>query len=127
MKLFLSIFLLLSTIGITYAGERLNNDELKSFYSDKTLSGKHHKLGTGKTYYGQDGSVHSMSDKGKERIGKWWIDEKSNKRCIRWDHKNKDFCHYTERNDDGTYTLIHGKNGKELVQIKSSQDGNHLK
>lgn len=109
-----------------HAGERLSSDELKAFYTDATISGVHFKLGPGKTYFGADGGVHSKSDGGKERIGKWWIDDAAGKRCIRWNSKNKDLCHYTERNGDGTHTLIHGKNGKRLVEIKSTQQGNHL-
>ncbi len=112
--------------SVVTAGERLSNDELKSFYTDKTVTTVHFKLGPGKTYYGADGSIHSKSDSGDERIGKWWIDEGSNKRCVRWDNKNKDFCHYTEKNSDGTHTLIHGKNGKKIVELKSAQDGNSL-
>ena len=105
------------SVGAARAGERLSSDELKAFYTDTTISGVHFKLGPVKTYYGPDGSVHSRSDSGKERIGKWWIDEGSGKRCIRWNNKSKDFCHYTDRNGDGTHTLIHGKNGKRLVEI----------
>lgn len=114
------------SLSSVHASERLSSDELKAFYSDATISGVHFKLGPGKTYYGLDGSVHSKSKSGKERIGKWWVDEGSGKRCIRWNNKNKDLCHYTERNGDGTHTLVHGKNGKRLVEIKSSQQGNHL-
>jgi len=109
-----------------HAGERLSSEELKAFYTDTTISGVHHKLGPGKTYFGADGLVQSKSDNGKERIGKWWIDKSSSKRCLRWNHKNKEFCHYTERNEDGTHTLVHGKNGKRLVEINSTQQGNQL-
>jgi len=109
-----------------HAGERLSSEELKVFYTDTTHSGIHHKNGPGKTYFAADGVVHSKSNSGKERIGKWWIDEDSSKRCIRWNHKNKINCHYTERNEDGTHTLVHGKKGKRLVEIKSTQKGNHL-
>ncbi|MET0012292.1 MAG: hypothetical protein ABW085_13905 [Sedimenticola sp.] len=108
------------------AGERLNGSELKSFYTGKTMTGENMKLGPGRTYYGDDGSVISKSDSGTERVGKWWIDESANKRCIRWNNKKKDFCHYTERNSDGTHSLIHFKNGKVLAIMKSSQDGNQL-
>lgn len=113
-------------IGSVHAGEQLSSNELKAFYSDTTIFGVHFKRGPGKTYFGPDGSVHSKSDSGKERIGKWWIDEGSAKRCIRWNDNKKDLCHYTERNGDGTHTLIHGKNGKRLVEIKSTQQGNQL-
>ena len=109
-----------------HAGERLSSDELKAFYTDTTISVVHFKLGPGQTYFGADGSAHSKSDSGNERIGKWWIDEGAGKRCIRWNNKNKNFCHYTERNGDGTHTLVHGKNGKRLVEIKSTQQGNQL-
>jgi hypothetical protein len=108
------------------AGERLTAEQLESFYTDTTIFGVHFKLGPGKTYFAADGSVRSMSDGGTERVGKWWIDEGSDKRCIRWNNQNKDLCHYTERNSDGTHTLIHGKQGKKLVEIKSTEKGNHL-
>jgi hypothetical protein len=112
--------------GVAHAGEKLSSDELTVFYSDKTLTGVHFKRGLSKTYYGVDGIVTSKSEDGTERVGKWWIDSDTNKRCIRWNHKNKDFCHYVERNNDGTYTLIHGKKGKKIVEIQSTQEGNHL-
>ena len=120
---FVSMIFMVASI---HAGERLTSDELKSFYTDPTISGVHFKLGPGKTYFSPDGAVHSKSESGKERIGKWWIDDDSNKRCIRWNDKNNDFCHYTERNGDGTHTLIHGKKGKKLVEITSTQKGSHL-
>lgn len=59
----------LFSVGIAHAGERLSGDELKEFYSDTTVSGVHFKLGPGKTYFSSDGSVHSKSESGNERIG----------------------------------------------------------
>jgi len=109
-----------------YAGERLSNEEMKEFFTDKTLSGVHHKLGPGRSYWGADGNVRSESDSGKVRVGKWWIDESRNLRCLRWNTKNKDFCHYIERNSDGSHTLVHGNKGKKLVEFKGSVPGNQL-
>lgn len=109
-----------------FSGERMTNEELKAFYSGRTLTAIHHKNGPGKTYFGDDGSARSISDAGKERVGKWWIDEKRNMRCVRWNSANKDFCRYTEKNADGTHTLIHPKNGKRLVEFTSSANGNQL-
>lgn len=108
------------------AGERMTNEEMKAFYSGKTLTTIHFKNGPGKTYFGADGTAHSKSDSGKERIGKWWIDEEKNMRCVRWNNKNKDFCRYTEKNDDGTHSLIKPENGKRLVEFTGSADGNQL-
>lgn len=113
-------------VGPVHAGERLTSDELKAFYTDTTIFAVHFKLGPGKTFFGAYGSVHSKSDSGSQRIGKWWIDEDSDKRCVRWNDESKDFCHYTESNGDGTHTLIHGKKGSRLVDIKSTQKGNQL-
>ncbi|MES9863140.1 MAG: hypothetical protein ABW157_06455 [Candidatus Thiodiazotropha sp. LLP2] len=45
---------------------------------------------------------------------------------LKGDHKNKKGCHYTEVNKDGTHTLVHGKKGKILVEIKSIEKGNKL-
>ena len=112
--------------SIAHAGDRLSSDELKSFFTDKTISGKHFKLGNVRTYYGPDGKVHSKAADGSERVGKWWVDENAGKRCIRWNHMSKDLCHYVERNNDDTHTLVHGKNGKTLVEIQSAEDGNQL-
>lgn len=112
--------------GAVLAGERLSSSELKAFYTDRTIHGVHAKRGPGKIYFGPDGSVHSIYESGAERMGKWWIDDASDKRCIRWNDKAKDLCHYTERNGDGTHTLVHGKNGKKLVKIKSAEKGNKL-
>lgn len=108
------------------SGERMSNEELKEFYTEKTLIGIHHKNGPGKAYYGADGTAHVISDAGKERIGKWWIDEPRNLRCVKWSHKDKKNCHITERNGDGTHSLIHRKKGKELVKFIESMPGNQL-
>lgn len=67
-KVFCAVVAMLS-IGVAHAGERLSSDELKAFYSETTIVGVHFKLGPGRTYFGADGSVHSKSDGGKERIG----------------------------------------------------------
>lgn len=109
-----------------HAGEKLTADELKAFYTDKTVTGVHHKRGLTRTYFAPDGSVHSKAENGTERTGKWWIDEQANTRCVRWNHRAKDFCHYLEREDDGSLVMIHGKKGKRLVEIKSVEDGNRL-
>jgi len=121
----LFFFIILLTGGVS-AGERLTSDELKEFYNNKTIVGVHYKSGPQKTYYGSDGMVYSQSANGAKRTGKWWIDGGSNKRCVKWDNESKDKCHYTERNSDGTYTLIHGKKGKKLVEISNSMDGNQF-
>jgi hypothetical protein len=120
------LFVSLAAVVTAQAGERLSNDEMQSYYTDRTVNTVHFKLGPGKTYFGSDGSVHSKSDNGNERIGKWWVNEDTNKRCVRWNNENKDFCHYTEKNPDGTHTLVHGKNGKKIVEMKSTQQGNQL-
>ncbi len=126
MKLKLAIFLIVLSFGSANAGERLKGDQLKEFWTDKTITGEHNKMGAIKTYHSSDGTVHSKSSLGAVRNGKWWIDESSNKKCIKWDHKNKKSCHYTEVNKDGTHTLVHGKKGKKLVEIKSTEEGNKL-
>ena len=107
------------------AGERLNAAQLKEYFTDQTISGESVKHGSVKTYYGADGKVRSVSDKG-ERKGKWWVDEDFNLRCIRWEHKNKNFCHYVEKNADGTHTLVHKRGGERLVEMKTRQAGDHL-
>lgn len=111
-------------VGVAHAGQRLNDAELKEFFEDKTVTGVHHKRGLSNTYFGADGSVQSKSEDGTQRSGKWWIED--GKRCIRWDHKAKDFCHYVERDDDGSYALVHSKKGKRLVEIRSRARGNAL-
>lgn len=126
MKKTLYITALLFAAGTSNAGDRLGSGELKNLFTGKTITGTHFKNGSQKTYYDHDGSVRSKSTSGTERTGKWWIDENANKRCVKWDDGNKDLCHYVERNGDGSHTLIHGKNGKKLVDIQSSQDGNQL-
>lgn len=123
MKKIIIIIPALLLAGSAMAGERLNDSELEALLSDKTLTGEHFKRGSVKTYYSADGKVTSKSD-GASREGKWWVED--GKRCIRWTHKNKDFCHYIERNGDGTYTLVHSKKGKKLVEIESSVEGNQL-
>jgi len=123
MKKLMCIFVILFSVGIAYAGEQLGSDELKSLLTGKTVTGEHFKHGLTKTYYSADGRVKSKSESGVERVGKWWIEEESNKRCIKWDHKNKKFCHYIEQNEDGSHTLIHGNKGKRLVEFKSIKEG----
>jgi hypothetical protein len=125
-KILIIIWLLVFFAVPAMAGERMSNDEMKVFYSGKTLTTIHFKNGLGKTYFGADGTAHSKSDDGKERIGKWWIDEEQNMRCVRWNSRDTDFCRYTEKNDDGTHTLIKPENGKRLVEFTGSADGNQL-
>lgn len=108
------------------AGERLSNEALKALYTGKTLTTVHFKLGPGKTYFAADGSVRSVRESGNERVGKWWIDEAANMRCVRWDGDGKDLCHYTEKNEDGTHTLVRSKDGKRLVEILSVAEGDQL-
>jgi hypothetical protein len=126
MKNIVTALALCLTTSTALAGERMTNEELTAFYSGKTLSTVHFKNGPGKTFFGADGSAHSIADSGRERVGKWWIDEARNMRCVRWNDANKDFCRYTEKNGDGTHSLIHPKNGKELVKFTASADGNQL-
>lgn len=127
MKKIICLLLFLMASGLASAGDRLTGDELKMFYADKTVFGVHFKSGARKTYFGTDGTVHSKSDKGAELLGKWWISDDGDKRCVKWNHKAKDLCHYTERNKDGTHTLVHGKKkGKKLVEISKTMDGNQL-
>jgi hypothetical protein len=120
--LIFSLLLLVSTSA--FSGDRLDGDGIKSFLSNKTLTGVHFKKGNIKTYYTQDGKVTSKGDDGSVRKGKWWV--KKNKRCIRWTHKPKNLCHYIEKNGDGTHVLIHGRKGFRIVEIKSAVDGNKL-
>ena len=67
------------------------------------------------TCYAADETVQSKSEDGTERTGKWWVED--GKRCIRWRHEAKDFCH-------GSYALVHGSNDKQLVEIRSRAPGN---
>ncbi len=114
------------TSGTAIAGERLNIEELRAFYTDKTMINVHHKRGPGKTYFGADGSLRSISNQGNEKLGKWWIDDDMGMRCISWNGSSKKFCHHTVRNEDGTYTLVHRKNGSRLVELKENLPGNQL-
>lgn len=125
MKKYVGLVLCLSMFGAgaALAGERLDNAALKEFFTGNTVFGEHFRHGAIRTYFAEDGTVTSVSDSGKERVGKWWID--GDKRCLRWDHKNKDLCHYVERNDDGSHTLIHSKKGKRLVEISKTEKGDH--
>ncbi|MES9869048.1 MAG: hypothetical protein ABW153_09225 [Sedimenticola sp.] len=109
--------------GATIAGERLDNEALKAFYTDRTTIAENHKYGSVKTYFAADGTITSIGSDSK-RVGKWWID--GDKRCVQWNNKKKAFCHYTEKNEDGTHTLVHFKNGKRLVEIKDNPEGNQL-
>jgi hypothetical protein len=82
----------------------------------------HFKLGPGKSFYGEDGTMISHSESGTKRQGSWSVE--GDKRCADLGGKNK--CHYVERNDDGSHTLIHGKKGKRLVEFSSCESGNTL-
>lgn len=46
--------------------------------------------------------------------------------CVQWDNDGKHRCRYTEKNEDGTHTLIHGEKGKVLVESDHNPEGNHL-
>jgi len=126
MKIAALFLLTLSCSTFALAGERLTGNDLTAFYTEKTLSSLNSELGPTKTYFAANGQVRSQSDSGKVRQGKWWIDHSANTRCVRWDGESQDLCHFTERNSDGTHTLVHGKNGKRLVEFNGSLPGDQL-
>lgn len=117
------VILTLGFSTMAQANERLSNEELKAFYSDKTLVGVHWEKGPGRGYFGADGSFHEKRDNGTENTGKWWIDEANNSRCLHIDGNPKAFCHPTVRKNDGTHALVHFKSGKVLVEFKEALPG----
>jgi hypothetical protein len=125
MKIMIIFFTALFSTTV-FAGERLNSQQLKEFFTNKTIIGQHKKFDGIKTYFAADGTVHSITQYGKERMGKWWIEEKNNTRCIKWHHKNKNFCHYAIKNDDGTYKIQHSIKDITIVNITSIKEGKHL-
>ncbi len=46
-------------------------------------------------------------------------------RCVRWENKRKDFCHYIEWRDDGAHSLIQFKTDKGLVKFGGGKLSNH--
>jgi hypothetical protein len=111
--------------GTAVSGERLSGEELKAFYTDKTMVWTHFRTGAARHYYGPDGTV-TMKRDGEERSGKWWIDRTGTMRCVRWENRRDDRCHYTQRNADGTHTIIHSRNGERIVEIHEALPGNQL-
>jgi len=112
--------------GTAIAGEKVTGDALKAAYDGKTHIGVHYKKGGVKTYYATDGSVFSLTE-GSKRTGKWWISDGGDKRCVKWDHKNKGFCHYLEKNGDDTHALVHSSKGITLVEVSEIADGDQSK
>jgi len=126
MNKILCLLFMLVIMGTAHAGERLSNDELKSYYTDMTITAFHFMRKEPEMFYfGSDGTAHKKIAGGEEVGGKWWIDEKSNMVCYIWDNKNTTFCLVTEQNNDGTYSQTTGR-GKSLYEIKSRQQGNQL-
>lgn len=114
-------------LGTAYAGERLSNDELKSYYTDVTITAVHFmREEPEKFYFGSDGTAHKRLAGEEPVSGTWWIDDKTNMICTKWNNKNKTFCLYTERDNDGNYNQTGKRPGKILYVIKSRQQGNQL-
>ena len=102
---------------------RLTNQELKSFYSNKTMISIHKKYGPLNVFFASDGKAQL----GKHEFdGHWWVDKKENNICVEVNVNKKVFCHYTVKNPDGTHTIWHARKEKPLVEIKSALEGNKL-
>ena len=114
-------------LGTAYAGERLSNDELNSWFTGMTITASHFmRKNPEKFYFGPDGVAYKKIGSEEAVSGKWWIDEKTNMICTEWSNKNKTFCLYTERDNEGNYSQSGKTPGKILYEIKSRQQGNQL-
>ncbi|WP_139349952.1 hypothetical protein [Thioalkalivibrio denitrificans] len=119
------LVLILMFPATAVSGERLTGEELKAFYTDKTMVWTHFRTGPARHYYGPDGTV-TMKRDDEERTGRWWIHRNGTMRCVRWDNRRDDRCHYTQRNADGTHTLVHSRRGDSIAEIHEALPGNQL-
>lgn len=116
-------------VASAYGGERLNNQELASYYTDMTVTAKHFlRKAPEVSYYGTDGLVLKKVASFDTESGTWWIDEKMNQICTKWTYKKKSktFCLYTEKDSDGNYVQIGKRPDKILFRLISREQGNHL-
>ncbi|MBF0266298.1 MAG: hypothetical protein HQL46_13620 [Gammaproteobacteria bacterium] len=123
------VLLLITTLSWATASwkekgsERMSNEELENFYSNKTMISIHTEYGPLNVFFASNGKAQL----GKyEFDGSWWVDNKENNVCIEVNINKKVFCHYTVKNPDGTHTIWHARKNKPLVEIKSALDGNKL-
>lgn len=125
--IFLSGVLFLMSFNFVNAEiQKLSSDEVRVFFSDHTMNGVRLKNSKEfKSYWNPDGTVQWKSG-WNSREGEWWINELNGTRCVKWKTKKRTFCPYLVRNEDGTHSLIHAKNGRRLVTIKSREKGNDL-
>jgi hypothetical protein len=123
------LYLLIFTIipGTAYAGERLSNDELKSYFTGMTITALHFMRNDPEKYFFEsDGVAYKKAGSEEAVSGTWWIDETTNMICTKWNNKNKTFCFYTELDGEGNYYQTGKTPGKVLYEIKSRQQGNQL-
>ena len=128
MKKILCLLIFTFIMGTAYAGERLSNDELKSYFTGMTITALHFmRNDPEKFYFESDGVAYKKVGSEAAVSGTWWIDEKSNMICTEWNNKkNKTFCLYTELDNEGNYYQTGKRPGKVLYEIKSRQQGNQL-
>jgi len=127
MKKTLCLLIFTFVLGPVYAGERLSNDELKSYFTGMTITALHFmRKDSEKFYFGADGIAHKKIGSEEAVSGTWWVDEKLNMICTKWSNKNKTFCLYTEMDNEGHYSQTGTRPGKVLYEIKSRQEGNQL-
>jgi hypothetical protein len=106
----------------TAFAQRLNNQELQEFYTNRTLIGEHYRLGKTKGYFAPNGKYKCIFENGKSKSGKWNIED--DRRCFT--SGGKKLCYYTNKNSDGTYSIISIKKDKEICIIHTIEKGNQL-
>lgn len=114
--------IIFSVFTMTAAADSLSGDVIKNTFTGKTAIGDHLKRGMGvRAFHATDGSYKSVLSDGTVRTGKWWVD--GDMLCVKFDAQGKDKCRSIESDGKGGYKKIHPKKGKELVHIKSFEDG----
>ena len=127
MKKLLCLLISIFILETAYAGERLSNDALKTYFTGMTITMLHFmRQDPEKFYFGSDGLASKKVGSEEVVSGTWWIDEKLNMVCTKWNNKNKTFCLYTEVDNEGNYSQTGKRPGKVLYEIESRRQGNQL-
>ena len=122
----LTVFL---AISVQAADIVKDPDAVKAIFNDKTAKANHLKRDRSWTnYFAADGTMKRVTGDGEIQTGKWHINDNA-EHCIKWDHKNREFCRAIVKGKrDGVYFRVKLKGNRivKLVRFKRFRDGNDL-
>ncbi len=103
----------------------LKGDELRAFFSDVTMKGKHFKKGKATAYWSTDGTYYCKFKGGQIEKGSWSVKGNSYKRCVKTS-SGKKWCNRVGVNSDGTYGIYKPNGKKKVCAVTSVKKGNHM-